>query len=809
MARRARPQVSGHVTDVDVAEEMRGSFLEYAYSVIYSRALPDARDGLKPVQRRILFQMSAMGLRPDRGHVKSARVVGEVMGRLHPHGDSAIYDALVRMAQPFSLRVPMIDGHGNFGSLDDGPAAMRYTEARLAPPALALTDGLDEDVVDFIPNYDGREREPIVLPAAFPSLIVNGASGIAVGMATSLVPHNLGEAIAAARALLANPALSLEQLMTYIPGPDFPGGGVVMGRSGIVDAYATGRGSFKVRARTRIEQVTPRRRGIVVTELPPSVGPERVIERLKELVQAKKITGISDVVDLTDGETGLHLVIECKAGFSPEAVLDDLFRLTPLEDNVTINAVALVDGQPQTLPLLSLVQVFLDHRMSVVTRRTEYRRARAADRLHLVEGLLVAIIDIDEVIAVIRDSDDAATARGRLISIFDLSELQANYILDMPLRRLTKFSRIELDTEADTLRSTIADLTAILDDPDRLRSEVDTELANVAQSFATPRRTLLLDAPAATASQPIDREIADEPCVVVVSTTGLVARVSDLKPGAGASARGQHDVVLGAAPTTTRGDVALITSHGRAHRLSALELPALPTVEGSPSLAGGVPLSAFVTLERDEKVVGVISPAEGSVLFTARGVVKRLSADAPAQRSSWDVISLTDNDSVVAAQTLSDGQAEHSHLAFVTSDAQLLYFPASVVRPQGRSAGGIAGIKCAPQATVVWGGSVADIAHALVGTVASSLGALPGTDAGSVKVTPLEAFPQKGRATGGVRCMRFRSGEDVITTACVGQAPLYACTASGSPVDLPETDSRRDATGSPANASISALGSLP
>lgn len=809
MARRARPQASGHVTDVDVAEEMRGSFLEYAYSVIYSRALPDARDGLKPVQRRILFQMSAMGLRPDRGHVKSARVVGEVMGRLHPHGDSAIYDALVRMAQPFSLRVPMIDGHGNFGSLDDGPAAMRYTEARLAPPALALTDGIDEDVVDFVPNYDGREREPMVLPAAFPSLIVNGASGIAVGMATSLVPHNLGEAIAGARALLANPQLTLDQLMTYIPGPDFAGGGVVMGRSGIHDAYATGRGSFKVRARTRIEQVTPRRRGIVVTELPPSVGPERVIERLKELVQAKKITGIADVVDLTDGESGLHLVIECKAGFSPEAVLEDLFRLTPLEDNVTINAVALVDGQPQTMSMLALVQVFLDHRFAVIKRRTLYRKARAADRLHLVEGLLTAIIDIDEVIAVIRDSDDAATARSRLVSIFDLSELQANYILDMPLRRLTKFSRIELDTEADTLRATIADLTSILDDPERMRAEVDSELAAVAQSFATPRRTLLLDAPAAVATLPVDREIPDEPCVVVVSATGLVARVSDLVLGPHATSRGQHDVLIGAAPATTRGEVALVTSSGRAHRLSVMELPAIPRVEGSPSLAGGVPLSAFLTLDHGERVVGVISPTEGSVLVTARGIVKRLTPDAPTQRAHWDVIALADADEVIAAHALTDADAERSDLAFITSDAQLLYFSASNVRPQGRAAGGVAGIKCSADARVVWGGPVSDPAHALVATVASTLGALPGTDAGSVKVTPLHAYPSKGRATGGVRCMRFRSGEDVISAAFVGRAPLYAGTASGSPVELPEVDARRDATGTPASITISALGSLP
>ncbi|MFM8896587.1 MAG: DNA gyrase subunit A, partial [Actinomycetales bacterium] len=391
MARRTTaPAGDGHIVDVDVAEELRGSFLEYAYSVIYARALPDARDGLKPVQRRILFQMAQMGLRPDRGHVKSARVVGEVMGRLHPHGDSAIYDALVRMAQPFSLRLPMVDGHGNFGSPDDGPAAMRYTEARLAAAALEMTTGLDEDVVDFAPNYDGRELEPTVLPAAIPNLLVNGASGIAVGMATNLVPHNLGEAIGAARHLIAHPKATLAEVMRFIPGPDLPGGGVIVGLDGIRDAYATGRGSFRVRARTRIENVSPRRRGIVVSELPMNVGPERVIERIKDLVQAKKLQGIADLADLTDGDSGLNLVIEIKNGFNPEAVLESLFRLTPMEDQVSINAVALVEGQPQTMGLLELLRVFVEHRLFVIRRRSSYRRAKAQERLHLVEGLLVA-----------------------------------------------------------------------------------------------------------------------------------------------------------------------------------------------------------------------------------------------------------------------------------------------------------------------------------------------------------------------------------------------------------------------------------
>lgn len=431
------------IVDIDVAQEMEGSFLEYAYSVIYARALPDARDGLKPVQRRILFQMSDMGLRPDRGHVKSARVVGEVMGKLHPHGDTAIYDALVRMAQPFSLRLPMVDGHGNFGSLDDGPAAPRYTEARLAPAALVMTTGLDEDVVDFVPNYDNKLVQPEVLPAAIPNLLVNGASGIAVGMATNLAPHNLIEVIAAARFLVANPKASLEDLMRFVPGPDLPTGGKIVGLEGIRDAYRTGRGSFKTRATVRVENVTPKRKGLVVTELPYLVGPEKVVEKIKEGVQAKKLSGITAVTDLTDRSHGLRLVIEIKTGFNPEAVLEQLYRYTPMEDSFGMNNVALVDGQPRTLGLREMLSVWVDHRIDVVRRRSQFRLTKRLDRLHLVEGLLLAIVDIDEVIQVIRSSDDADTARGRLREVFDLSEAQSEYILELRLRRLTKFSRIE------------------------------------------------------------------------------------------------------------------------------------------------------------------------------------------------------------------------------------------------------------------------------------------------------------------------------------------------------------------------------
>jgi DNA gyrase subunit A len=828
MARRTTPPrepAADQIVDIDVTTEMQGSFLEYAYSVIYSRALPDARDGLKPVQRRILYTMSEMGLRPDRGHVKSARVVGEVMGKLHPHGDAAIYDALVRMAQPFSLRLPLVDGHGNFGSLDDGPAAYRYTECRMDPAAMPMVAGLDEEVVDFAPNYDGRELEPTVLPAAFPNLLVNGASGIAVGMATNMAPHNLGEVVAAARQLLAHPQSDVAELMRFVPGPDLPSGGRIVGLDGVREAYETGRGTFRMRATARIEQVTPRRSGIVITELPWNVGPEKVIEKIRELHNAKKISGISGVADLTDGEKGLQLIIEVKSGFVPEAVLDQLYRLTPLEESFGINNVTLVDGQPQTLGLKALLQVYLDHRIEVVRRRSTFRLGKAADRLHLVDGLLIAILDIDEVIAVIRSSDDTAAARSRLMSVFDLTEVQANYILEMPLRRLTKFSRIELESERDELARTIAELDRLLNDESALRDLVSRELAEVAAAHATPRRTVLLEGPvpargaAAAAAAPL--EVADDPCEVLLSSTGMLARRAidaEQEPagqppagqepvgqpgGAGEPAeakgpRGTHDVVLARAAATVRGHVGVVTSAGRVHRLHVLDLPALPGSAGPASLAGGVPLGAFLTLERGESVVGLTSllpDAATLALATAAGTVKRVTAEAAPAKDVWEVIRLAPGDSVVAARPCADDD----DLVLLASDAQLLRFPASAVRPQGRAAGGMAGIKLSAGARVIAFGVWRPADHGVLVTVASDSAAL--VDAGgSMKVTRAKVYPRKGRATGGVRAHRFLKGEDVLSRGWITTWPAVGASSSGAPVDLPAPDLRRDGSGSAAAA---------
>lgn len=818
MARRSTPPppVQEQIVDIDVSTEMQGSFLEYAYSVIYSRALPDARDGLKPVQRRILYQMDEMGLRPDRGHVKSARVVGEVMGKLHPHGDSAIYDALVRLAQDFSLRVPLVDGHGNFGSLDDGPAAPRYTEVRLTPAALLMTANLDEDVVDFVPNYDNQLLQPSVLPAAFPNLLVNGASGIAVGMATNMPPHNLAEVVAAARHLIANPDATLEELMRFVPGPDLPSGGKIVGLDGIRDAYASGRGSFRTRATTHLENVTARRRAIVVTELPYLVGPERVIEKIKEAVDAKKLQGISDVADYTDRSHGLRLVIELKSGFNPEAVLEQLYRYTPMEDSFGINNVALVDGQPQTLGLRELLQVYVDHRITVVRRRTAHRLEKRLERAHLVEGLLVAIADIDEVIAVIRSSDDADAARQRLMLVFDLSEAQAEYILALRLRRLTKFSRLELEAEREALAREIEELRAILADEGLLRQVVSDELAEVAAAHGTPRRTVLLEhaggpatgsaAGSRRSGTSVPLEIPDEPCWVALSGTGLLARGSQEPPRQGP--RVTHDAIASAVPARTRGDVGVVLSSGRCVKLSVLDTPALPATDSAPGFSGGAPVTELVQLEPGERVVGLARLDEEApplAIATARGTVKRVSTtDRPANRDAWEVISLKPGDAVVGVAHAPD----ENRLVLVTSQAHLLHFPASAVRTQGRAAGGMAGVRMPQDARVVGFGVVHpdDVSRSLVVTVAGSSDALPGTVPGTAKVTPFDRFPGKGRATGGVRAHRFLRGEDTLQLAWVGLEPIRAVGSGGQPVDLPEVDERRDGSGRPLAAPVVAIG---
>lgn len=875
--------VKENIVETPLNEEMSKSFLEYAYSVIYARALPDARDGLKPVQRRIIYQMGQMSLNPDRPYMKSARVVGEVMGKLHPHGDSAIYEAMVRLAQPFAMRLPLVDGHGNFGSLDDGPAASRYTEARMAPAALGMNADIAENTVDFTPNYDNKLQEPTVLPAAIPNLLVNGGSGIAVGMATNMATHNLGEVVAAAKHLMRHPDTTLEELMRYVPGPDWPGGGVIVGRKGIREAYETGRGALTTRSVTHIENVTARKKAIVVTELPFMVGPERVLERISEGVKNRKLDGISGAIDLTDRHNGTRLVIEIKTGFDPNAVLAQLFKHTPLQDNFTINNVALVNGRPHTMGLKEMLQVWVDHRRVVIRRRSEFRRKKALERLHLVEGLLLAMVDIDEVIQVIRSSDDAEAAKTKLIAVFDLDEIQAQYILDLRLRRLTKMSRIELEAERDDLKRRIEELERILASDEALDGVVIDEMDDAVAKYGTPRRTVLLDedeegnltpvvahgddgvsanamaaaraaatvssaaadvAAAAKAAKKAGDEnatasalqIDDEPCAVMLSATGLIARTSEdaVKRWENRSAsdgRAKDDQIVSMFRTSTRSSYGLVTSAGRLVLAHVVELPKV-SADGPLSVTGGVKAEELLGMTentdpiRGERVIAAIdmpsTDDDGQLvplaLGTRNGVVKRWNRESPTTMDSWSVIDLKDDDEVLAAAEARD----EDRLVFVSTDSSLLTFEAKNVRPQGRTAGGMAGIRLAegcsvaafavvPDGKVTWNyeegeNGLFSASGAVVLTVAGDSEALPGTENGAAKVTPLEMYPTKGRGTGGVRSQRFLKGQDTLILAFVGAYPLHASTQSGAPVELPKPDMRRDGSGTDLSAPIAVVG---
>ncbi|NDK30523.1 DNA gyrase/topoisomerase IV subunit A [Nesterenkonia haasae] len=816
-----------NITDIDVSSEMETSFLEYAYSVIYSRALPDARDGLKPVQRRILYMMAQMGLRPDKGHVKSARVVGEVMGKLHPHGDSAIYDALVRMAQSWALRLPLVDGHGNFGSLDDGPAAPRYTEARMAQAALAMTADLDEDVVDFEPNYDNQFMQPKVLPSAFPNLLVNGASGIAVGMATNMAPHNLREVVSGARHLILHPDATLEDIMTHIPGPDMPSGGRISGLDGVYEAYRTGRGSFKIRAKANIEQVSARRNGIVITELPYMVGPESIIAKTKEAVQSKKLAGISDVLDLTDRKHGTRMVIELKAGFDPHAVLAQLYKHTPLETSFGINNVALVNDQPRTLGLLELLHVYVNHRIDVVRRRTTHRLGKRQHRLHLVEGLLIAILDIDEVIQIIRAADNSATARTRLMSIFDLSELQAEHILELRLRQLTRYSTLDLEQEKQNLEEEIAELRAILDSDTLLRKTVADELTDVAEKYGDARRTELIDAEQApaevTAAAPAAGgaissgalEIPDAPCWVVLSDSGMLARTTDRSSLLHPSRRRRHDVLRSLVATTSRGEIGAVTSTGRMIRVPVIEMPTVEIAGGTINLNQGGKVKDFMTgtlrLEKKEQLIGFVPLNRVIALATDTGRVKRVTPDYPLNRDQWEIITLKEKDQVIGVAVATE---DNDQLVFISRSAQLLRYDASNVRPQGRTGTGVAGIKLAADDSLISFGvipaSATDSpAAAVVVTCSSGAETLDGLGGASVKVTDLDEFPAKGRATGGVRAHRFLRGEDHLTLGAAVLAPALAADRRGAARTLPAELIRRDGSGVPVDQPVEAVASSP
>lgn len=753
----------------------------------------------------------------------------------------------------------------------------------MAPAALGMNADIAENTVDFTPNYDNKLQEPTVLPAAIPNLLVNGGSGIAVGMATNMATHNLGEVVAAAKHLMRHPDATLEELMRYVPGPDWPGGGVIVGRKGIREAYETGRGALTTRSVTHIENVTARKKAIVVTELPFMVGPERVLERISEGVKNRKLDGISGAIDLTDRHNGTRLVIEIKTGFDPNAVLAQLFKHTPLQDNFTINNVALVNGRPHTMGLKEMLQVWVDHRRVVIRRRSEFRRKKALERLHLVEGLLLAMVDIDEVIQVIRSSDDAEAAKTKLIAVFDLDEIQAQYILDLRLRRLTKMSRIELEAERDDLKRRIEELERILASDEALDGVVIDEMDDAVAKYGTPRRTVLLDedeegnltpvvahgddgvsanamaaaraaatvssaaadvAAAAKAAKKAGDEnatasalqIDDEPCAVMLSATGLIARTSEdaverWENRSASDGRAKDDQIVSMFRTSTRSSYGLVTSAGRLVLAHVVELPKV-SADGPLSVTGGVKAEELLGMTentdpiRGERVIAAIdmpSTDDGGQLVplalgTRNGVVKRWNRESPTTMDSWSVIDLKDDDEVLAAAEARD----EDRLVFVSTDSSLLTFEAKNVRPQGRTAGGMAGIRLAegcsvaafavvPDGKVTWNyeegeNGLFSASGAVVLTVAGDSEALPGTENGAAKVTPLEMYPTKGRGTGGVRSQRFLKGQDTLILAFVGAYPLHASTQSDAPVELPKPDMRRDGSGTDLSAPIAVVG---
>jgi len=799
-------------------EELQDAYLEYSYSVIYARALPDARDGLKPVHRRILWAMNEMGVRPEKPHVKSARIVGDCMGKYHPHGDSAIYESMVRLAQDFSLSFPLVDGHGAFGTNDDGPAASRYTEARMSAAGALMLDGIDEDTVDMRDNYDQTLQEPRVLPAAFPNALVNGGSGIAVGMATNMIPHNLAETVNAARHLLAHPDASLDDLMAHVPGPDLPTGGLVLGADQIRQAYSTGRGIVRLRARTEIGPLegSRGRQAITATELPYGVGPEKVIDAVRKAVTARKLDGIADVKDLTDMSTdGTRLVIETKVGVNPEALLADLYRYTPLETSFGIINNVLYRGKPQELGLVELLRIFLEHRVDVVTRRTRFRLNKAETRRHLVEGLLVALDNVDKVVKIIRSSSSTTEARDRLLTELGaakvrlgaksvartLDETQVGHILEMPLRRLVSLEVDALRTEWDTLTETIAYLNTILDDETVLRGVIDDELADIVTKHGRPRRTTLVDGDlkeALAASAPVALEVPDDPCTVTLSTSGLVGRFA--ADHAVKGKRGKHDALVSTVPTTARATLGAVTSTGRLLHLPVVTVPAPP--DGDTKFRG-VPVSEYVDVAAGEHVLALVEIGEDApmlALATRGGFVKRIAPAEFGKRSGQEIIGFKDPADTLAGVAVLPVEPDAADLVFVTTDAQLLRTPAGAVRPQGRTGGGMAGVKLADGATVLTFAAVpAEDDAALVVTA---------TDGSGVKTTPLAEYPSKGRGTGGVRCMRMLKGETVLTAAYVGPGPVTGVGDKGELVELPAEHGKRDAAGARLDTPVAAIAPL-
>ncbi len=801
---------AGRVEPIQLEDEMQRSYLDYAMSVIVSRALPDVRDGLKPVQRRILWSMIESGLRPDRPHRKSVAAVGEVLKKYHPHGDQSVYDALVRMAQDWVMRAPLIDGHGNFGSVDgDPPAAYRYTEARLAPMAMELLRDIDSETVDFVPNFDGYEQQPVVLPGRYPNLLVNGAAGIAVGMATNIPPHNLGEIIDATTHYLDNPEATTADLMKFVKAPDFPTGATIMGRQGIRDAYETGRGSIKVRAVCTVEEGTQNRSNIVVTELPYQVNKARLAEKVADLVRTGKIKDIADVRDESNRQ-GMRLVIVCKRGANAQVVLNQLYKQTQLQENFSVIMLSLVDGQPRTLTLAEMIGYYVDHQVDVVTRRTEYDKRKAEERDHIVQGLLIALDHLDEVIKIIRASQDADAARTKLMKTFKLSEIQANHILDMPLRRLTRLARAELEAEHEELLKTIKYLDSLLKSPKKLRGVIAEELAEIRKKHANPRRTQLK---ADVGDLDVEDLIAEEDVVITVSRAGYVKRQPiDAFKRQGRGGKGvkgatlkEEDVIANVFITTTHHWLLFFTSKGKVYRVKAHEVPE-NTRQARGLYAANLP---GVLVSADERVSAVLDLKEYEagryLLFSTRkGMVKKTALpeyDSP--RTGLAAINLKDGDELMDVKLT----AGADDVFLVSRKGQTIRFKESLARPMGRATAGVIGMRLAEDDEVIalslssdgeemisvtqngYGkrskladypvkgrGGKGVIGHQITKKTGLLAGAFIGSkdqdlltisSAGKVQRVAAEEIRRVGRSSQGVRTMRVEDGETVAAIAPV------------------------------------------
>jgi DNA gyrase subunit A len=781
------------VEPIEIQEEMERSFLDYAMSVITARALPDVRDGLKPVHRRILWGMYDIGARPDRSWMKCARVTGDVMGRYHPHGESAIYDALVRMAQDFSLRHPLIAGHGNFGSPDFGPAASRYTECRLAPLSMdVMLDGIDEETVDMADNYSGEFEEPLVLPARFPNLLVNGSQGIAVGMATNIPPHNLGEAIDAVLHLLDHSEATPDDLMQFVTGPDFPTGGLIMGRAGILDAYRIGKGSIRLRARTEIVEGTGRQRDrIVVTEMPYQASISATATKIKELVESRQIEGIADVNDESAG-SDTRLVIELKKDAPALVILNNLFKHTPLQSNFAVNTVALVDGVPRTLNLVQVLQAYIDHQIDVIRRRSQFRLDKARRRAHLVDGLLKAINVIDQVIALIRSSEDRAAAReGLMAEPFQFSIEQAEHILDMRLGQLTRLARVDLETEAENLRVAIAQLEAILGDEAKLRSVIKDELVAVKERFATPRRSeITFD----VGDIDIEDLIDDEELVVTMSSRGYVKTVpADTFRAQGRGGRGvagaslrDDDYVSHILTTTAHAYLLFFSNRGRVYRLKAHEIPR------KERTARGTAIVNLLPLQPGERIQAVIDTRDYEThrfLFfaTKQGQVKKTKFNEydSSLRSGLIAINLRDGDELVKVIPTNGGD----DIFMVARSGMTIRFGEDDVRAMGRAAAGVRGMKLRAGDEVV----SCDVAR-------DDVSLLTVTDAGYGKRTQLDRFNPQGRGGQGVRGIKLTAKKGFVVAAfMVGiDVEIFVISSGGTIIRTAVRDvssQGRDATG--------------